>query len=139
MNRLIYSMVATLFIMNSCKFPESGFKAIKIYNYSKDTIAYFSDERHYDPDYPSMFDDLPDSGMHFVPIKPNGGMFYDEIFFPDAFFNNYPDKKTKIYLFNLDTLNQYSLKEIKKSSNYLKRYDLSQHDMDSLNWTITYP
>lgn len=131
-------IIVTLFFISSCKFPESGGKAIYIYNYSTDTIAYFSDERTYDPDSPSMFDELPIS-FHFVLIEPNGGMFYDEIFFPEVYFDNYPDKKTKIYLFSLDTLNRYTSREINEKSNYLKRYNLSRHDLDSINWTIIYP
>lgn len=84
-----------------------------------------------------MFDSLPNYG-HYVIVKPNN-MFYYEILAPDQYFNSFPDKKGKIYIFSLDTLNKYSWKEIRESSNYLRRYDLSQHELDSMNWTITYP
>jgi len=137
MKYFIYSIVAALFLLNSCKLPESRSKAIKIYNYSKDTIAFTIDGRTYNSNNPHMFDSLPDIG-HYVEMKPNR-MFYYEISFPDSFFNNYPDKKTRVYIFSLDTLNKYTWKEIKKRSNYLRRYELSREDLDSLNWTITYP
>ena len=138
MKRILYLIFTTLLIIHSCKMPKYADKTIAIYNNSKDTIAFFADERDFNPDCPSMFDDLP-SNIHVVPIRPNGGVYFHYIDFPDEYFNNYPDKRMKIYLFNLDTLNRYSIKDINDSSNYLKRYDLSIHDLDSLNWTITYP
>ena len=136
MNRII-SYLIMLLAFNSCRFPESHGRAIKIYNNTVNTIAYTNDERSYDPNNPHMFDSLPEIG-HYVEIEPNS-MFYDEIFFPDVFFNNYPDKKTKIYIFSLDTINKYTWKEIREKSNYLRRYDISHHEMDSMNWTINYP
>lgn len=136
MNRII-SFFIILLAFISCRFPESNGRAIKIFNNTSDTIAYLSDERSYDSNNPHMFDSLPDIA-HFVEVRPNG-MFYAEIFFPDAFFDNYPDKKTKIYIFSLDTLKKYTWKVIRAKSNYLRRYDISHHEMDSMNWTINYP
>lgn len=134
---LICPLLALL-LLSTCRFPESNGRSIKIVNNSNDTIAYFADERTYDPDYPTMFDELPERFFHIVPIGPKD-FFYDEIFFPVEYFNNYPDKKSKIYLFSMDTLNAYSYKEIREGYKYLKRYDLSYADMDRINWTITYP
>lgn len=136
MNRII-SFIFILLAFNSCSFPESNGRAIKFYNNTLDTIAYTVDGRTYNPNNPHMFDSLPVI-RDYVEVEPKS-MFYDEIFFPDDFFNNYPDKKTKIYILSLDTLNKYTWKEIRAKSNYMRRYDISHHEMDSLNWTITYP
>ncbi|MBR3936990.1 MAG: hypothetical protein IKJ66_03545 [Bacteroidaceae bacterium] len=43
------------------------------------------------------------------------------------------------YVFSVDTLEKYSWEDIRKGYKILKRYDLSIDDLDSLNWTITYP
>lgn len=135
MNRIIFYFL--LLALISCRFPESNGKAIKICNNTLDTIAFTVDGRTFDSNNPYMFDSLPVIG-HYVEVRPNG-RFYYEIYFPDDFFNNYPDKKTKIYIFSLDTINKYTWKEIREKSNYLRRYDISHHEMDSMNWTITYP
>ena len=43
------------------------------------------------------------------------------------------------YVFSVDTLEKYSWEEIREGYKILKRYDLSMDDLDSLDWTITYP
>lgn len=43
------------------------------------------------------------------------------------------------FIFSADTLKKYSWDEIREDYKILKRYDLSVVDLDSLNWTITYP
>ena len=52
-----------------------------------------------------------------------------------------PNRKCLLmfYVFSVDTLEKYSWEEIREGYKILKRYDLSYDDMDSLNWTITYP
>lgn len=136
MKRIISYLIMLLAFI-SCRFPESNGRAIRIYNNTSDTIAFTVDGRAYEPNNPHMFDSLPVFG-HYVEVRPND-MFYYEFFFPDAFFDGYPDKKAKIYIFSLDTLNKYTWKEIRAKSNYLRRYDISHHEMDSMNWTIIYP
>ena len=128
-----------LLILNSCRLSEFDCKGLRIVNNSNDTIAFFEDGRIYNPDNPTMFDMLPDyDKFHYVPIKPKG-IYNDEIEFPEVFFNSYPDNKAKFYLFSMDTLNKYSYEEIKVGNKYIKRYDLGIHELDSMNWTITYP
>lgn len=132
--------ILILFLLYSCKLPVDYFgQQLRVLNESSDTIVYFTDERTFNPEYPFMFDEVPDTALvGGVSIEPSG-VFYDQIFFPETYFDNYPDKKGKFYLFSLDTLKKYTWKEIKEKNNYLKRYDLSLDDLDSLNWTITYP
>ena len=52
-----------------------------------------------------------------------------------------PNRKELLmfYVFSVDTLEKYSWEEIREGYRILKRYDLSMDDLDSLNWTITYP
>ncbi|MBR5935404.1 MAG: hypothetical protein IKZ89_04560 [Bacteroidaceae bacterium] len=139
MKKIIFSLVM-LFIFNSCRLSEFNSKGLRIVNNSNDTIAFFEDGRTYNSDNPTMFDMLPEERIyfHYVPIRPHG-LYNDEIMFPDYYFHNYPDKKAKFYLFSMDTLNKYSYKEIKDGNRFLIRYDLSYEDLDSMNWTITYP
>ena len=142
MKRIVFLLI-TLFIISSCRKMWENFgdlpEVIHIVNNSNDSIGYYVDDRKYNPEFPHMYDSLPNpiKGV-VVTIKPKGG-FFDNIDFPNSYFSRFPDKKLKIYLFNNDTLNKYSWKEIRESSNYLRRYDLSRQDLDSMNWRITYP
>lgn len=136
MKKILFLLVI-LFITNSC-WDMVIDKQIYIENNSNDTIGYYDDTRRYNSDFPHMYDTLPNEVYGIVKIKPKEG-FYDDIDFVDSYFDRYPDKKTKIYLFNWDTLNKYSWKEIREKSIYLIRYDLSYNELDSMNWTITYP
>jgi hypothetical protein len=50
------------------------------------------------------------------------------------------DSKTLIlYLFSADTIEQVPWERIRDEYIILKRYDLTLSDLDSMNWTITYP
>ena len=44
-----------------------------------------------------------------------------------------------IFIFSKDTLNAYSWEEIRSGYKILKRFDFNINDLDSLNWTLTYP
>lgn len=138
MKNKLFVMFATFFLCScNLRFGDFVYESIMVKNNSSDTIAFFDDTRVYNPEFPSMFDELPDSNIHYVPIKPNG-FWIDDIFMAD-YFDLFPDKKAKFYFFSMDTLRKYTWKEIKESHNYLRRYDLSKEDLDSLNWIVTYP
>ena len=51
----------------------------------------------------------------------------------------YRNELLMFYVFSVDTLEKYSWEEIREGYKILKRYDLSMDDLDSLDWTITYP
>jgi hypothetical protein len=44
-----------------------------------------------------------------------------------------------MFVIHKDTLTKYSFEEIQEEYNILKRFDLSIGDLESQNWTITYP
>jgi hypothetical protein len=53
--------------------------------------------------------------------------------------NRLPSDTLSVYIFDSDTINAYEWSEIAAGYKILKRYDLSVQDLDSMNWTITYP
>ncbi|SFD74689.1 hypothetical protein SAMN05444380_101214 [Thermophagus xiamenensis] len=44
-----------------------------------------------------------------------------------------------IFILSKDTVDTYSWEDIRSEYNILKRYDMSISDLESQNWTITYP
>jgi|WetSurMetagenome_2_1015567.scaffolds.fasta_scaffold293107_2 hypothetical protein len=54
-------------------------------------------------------------------------------------FNKVVNQKLRIFIFNASIVDDTPWETVKKNYIILKRYDLSLHDLDSLNWTIKYP
>lgn len=54
-------------------------------------------------------------------------------------FNEVANQKLRIFIFDASIVENTPWETVKKNYMILKRYDLSLHDLDSLNWTITYP
>ncbi len=55
------------------------------------------------------------------------------------YFNMQNTTKLMLYIFNNKTVESVPWDTIRQNYLILKRYDLSLEDLDSLNWTITYP
>ncbi|NLL27401.1 MAG: hypothetical protein GX259_01250 [Bacteroidales bacterium] len=54
-------------------------------------------------------------------------------------FKKLPKDTLSIFIFDSDTLAKYSWDRIRSDYNILKRYDLSLKDLETQNWTISYP
>ena len=143
--------ILLVFLFSSCIFRDiyelkkKEYVVVQIINNSKSDIAF----------YP----------YSFIPISLMYGQFYPDTLLPrenighycrripftkTEYFNTEYDSKEirdhfgekdslMFFVFSADTLNKYSWDEIREGYNILKRYDLSINDLDSLNWTITYP
>ena len=57
----------------------------------------------------------------------------------EKFFQALPNDTLSVFIFHTDTLNKYTWGEVRDGYMILKRYDLSLEDLESMNWTITYP
>ncbi len=53
--------------------------------------------------------------------------------------NGIKDKTLIIFLVDLDTLSSYNIDEIMSEYRITKRYDLTVEELESMDWTITYP
>jgi len=138
-------LLLLVFFLNSCLFldllgPESRHQIIKIINNSEIEIAF----------YPYSF--LPIGGCYPDTLLPkaNIGRYCSRIepkqdkgWSPDLtakdIRESYREDTLIFFVFSVDTLNKYSWEQIREGYKILKRYDLSIDDLDSLNWTITYP
>jgi hypothetical protein len=54
-------------------------------------------------------------------------------------FDEVVNQKLHVFIFNASIVDNTPWETVKKNYMILKRFDLSLHDLDSLNWTITYP
>lgn len=50
-----------------------------------------------------------------------------------------PSDTISVYIFSKDTVDKYSWDKIRSDYNILKRYDLSLKDLETQNWTVSYP
>jgi hypothetical protein len=56
-----------------------------------------------------------------------------------SLFRQLPEKVLMVYLFSRDSIEQLSWQEIVDRDIVLRRFDLTEQKLDSLNWQIEYP
>ena len=72
-------------------------------------------------------------------VVPGDYRFLDTRGYCDDVFKSLPQDTISIFVFNIDTVSHYPWEEIRNGYKILKRYDLSQQDLDRMNWAVTYP
>jgi len=55
------------------------------------------------------------------------------------FFRELPHDTLSVFIFHTDTLKNNSWEEVRDHYKILKRYDLSQDDLEKMHWKIVYP
>ena len=134
--------------LNSCVFFEGmnrSYQHIHIINNSKLDIAFYPYSflpvsLMYGQYYPDTLLPKENLGYYCSKISPMHDEWFQTIYDSKEIKERF--RKTDslmFYVFSVDTLNKYSWDEIREGYKILKRYDLSYEDLDSLNWTITYP
>ncbi len=139
-------------LLSSCRFIEDyyevthrEFQCIKIINNSKTVIAFYPYSflpvsGIYGQYYPDTLLPPGDIGFYSERIDPMDSYIYRTIFETKYIKERFDERDTLMFfVFSDDTLKNYSWDEIREGYKILKRYDLSIVDLDSLNWTITYP
>ncbi len=113
---------------------------------SKITVVNNSDERlivHYEFNQPA------DTALSDLSFPINSLNYGSRIVEPKSeiilysYFNEYFDKAgdgiVMIYLFSPDTIDFYPWSEIVQGNHVLKRFDLNESDLDSLEWYVYFP
>lgn len=136
MKPILYVSLLSLFL-TSCSMEDSHL-SIMVYNDLSDSIAYIRDQRIFIHERPNMFDSLPELNQSIKLIKPYD-YYVDEIMLPETHFERFPDGKTRIYFLNVDTLRNYTWKEIRDGSMYLKKYSLSLQDIRDMKNELRIP
>ncbi len=155
-------ILLSVFILNSCNFYEKISEIImptydhdyfkyKIVNNSDMTIAFchytltmVASEHENDNKYTGLYPDtlLPPEDLKTLckKIDPMSDCRLGVRMPKETIINRYGENDTLLFfVFSPDTLNKYSWDEIREGYKIIKRYDLRIEDLESMNWTITYP
>ncbi len=141
-----------VFLMNSCVFfsdliewMNKSYISVHIINNSKSEIAFYPYSLLpisliYGEFYPDTLLPNDNIGYYSKRIPSMKDYYHETVFDSKEIRDEFGEKDSLMFfVFSVDTLNKYSWEEIREDYKILKRYDLSISDLDSLNWTITYP
>ena len=145
-------LLLIVFMLNSCRFFDKlsdsmnrSFQCVTVKNNSTMEIAFYAYSfipisGIYGVFYPDTLLPPEDIGFYSIRIRSMETHTYRTRFETKNIRSRFGEKDSLIFfVFSVDTLNKYSWDEIREGYMVLKRYDLSITDLDSLNWTITYP
>ena len=114
--------------------------SMEIRNYSETSINFyfsFMDDEYNRVYYPDTL--LPKRRPKRV-INLASGSFGFPVSGPwEEIFKSLPNDTLSVYIFNKDTLDKYSWREIREDHKYLIRYDLSAEDLNKLRDVVSYP
>ena len=103
--------------------------SIKIQNNTTDTIQFYASYAYPDT---TIINEKPRLKMAY----PSKYSYWDS---KDKWADVLPKDTIIVFILSKDTVDTYSWEDIRSEYNILKRYDLSISDLESQNWTITYP
>ncbi len=137
MNRIVFFLlIFTLLCAGTCK-KNPFFKSVlqlSIDNKSSKVLA-----AYYSLEYPDTTI-VANYEKHLFGIPPNKkvGDDYSDKKWSDVFART-PKDTLSVFIFSGDTVAAYSWDEIRSGYKVLKRLDLSQSDLEAMNYTVTYP
>ena len=146
-------LLLMLFMLDSCVFfdmPKHVFQDLRFVNNSDSDVSFYPYSfsfaiLKYEMFYPDTLLPPLDTGYvsmdDFHKVLPMKSYTFHSLL-EQTHLKKIPNRKDSLlmfYVFSVDTLEKYSWEEIREGYMVLKRYDLSITDLDSLNWTITYP
>ncbi|MGG7036047.1 MAG: hypothetical protein ACI7YS_12745, partial [Flavobacterium sp.] len=56
----------------------------------------------------------------------------------DTFFESIPDKKLRLFIVSIDSVEKYGWNTIFKKQIYNKKFELSMEDLEKQNWEVVY-
>ena len=142
----IITIFLLLFLLGSCILDDlyrvmtRSYQSVIVVNNSDMDIAFYPYSLIPLGVYPDTLLPSTDIGFYSIRITAMSQQIYSPELDSEELrkcFNE--NDKLLFYLFSVDTLKKYTWDKIREGYKILKRYDLSIHDLDSINWTITYP
>lgn len=141
MNKMVKILMFILLISNFYKCEKTMEKRYAIYLENKSTHS-IGCYLGLGGDYGTMYPDttLPSDNQYVINgIKEGTRYIYDSGIKWEEIFEKLPQDTLSVFIFHTDTLNKYTWEKVRDDYMILKRYDMSLEDLESLNWTITYP
>lgn len=127
-----------IFLLNGCWVDNNSDKddifQIKLVNKSNEHLAlYFSNAY---PDTSVKY--VADCGCKEIKSGITGACM-ERYGWKDHVYSLCKGGKLSLFLFNRDSINQYTWDTVEAKYMIVKRWDLSIADLETMNWTITYP
>ncbi|MGV8091908.1 MAG: hypothetical protein AB2L24_08600 [Mangrovibacterium sp.] len=133
---ILITIISIALLSSTCR-DEDCHDQIKIINNSDHAIYYSGSYRY--PDTIPVANPVPgrkyariNSHSTGIEQKSHGSCF-------DGIINDSPGGKIMFFIYDTNTLETTPWDTIVKHYMILKRYDLTEQDLDSMGWTITYP
>ncbi len=151
MKKILF-LLLIIFSLNSCEFfslidyfiADREENSIKIVNNSEDSIIFYPYSLRPNISGWAAYPDtlLPPHDLKIlmnIPIPPHSYTYFEIEATKSELIERFGSDSLMIFIFSIDTLNTYSWEEIRSGYKILRRFDFNVHDLDSLEWTLTYP
>ncbi len=134
MNRIVFFLLISFFI-NACKDTVFYEKVLALNIKNEGNIPLVV---HVSESYPDTIISEKFTNLFGVPIKKTIAHTYTINNWSKVFART-PKDTLSVFIFSGDTVAAYSWDEIRSGYKVLKRFDLSQQDLEAMNYTVTYP
>jgi len=135
---LLLVSITLLILLSSCENLFEKWYSIRIENNSDNKIFVSAGCGRYGmTSYPDTL--LPDLEPSLLSVN-TGDFNYLRSGIPwKDIIKQQPENVLSIYFFNTDTIEKYGWNKIKQGNKVMQRREISLEEMQSMNWTITYP
>ena len=135
----IMALVFLVFLSSTCR-KEEGHQSILFINNSNNSVYVRTADANY-PDTVIRFGDVrkPGSDLIVEAKTSNGNVLRQNRGTWEQLINSIKNDTLMIYVLDVKTLGILPWDTIVKKTLILKRYDLSLQDLETQNWSITYP
>ncbi len=130
--KMLFALVIVSIACNGFTCNKQGPRYLSVHNKSDRPIHFLASEL-----YPDTA--IPDK-INLTQVAPEGRSYFP--FYVDEWselFNRLPRDTVSLFIFSSDTVITYSWQDIQAGYKVLKRYDLSQQDIEGMSYTVTYP
>lgn len=140
MKKFIVLLFLITVFLNGCDwFAMDRYYSICFKNNSESSIAAYFTRPFPEPDpfYPDT--SLANKKPSLLEIPRNEKRYWNISYEYKYLFDAIPSDTISVFIFHADTINKFTWDEVRDGYKVLKRYDLSLKDLETMNWTITYP
>ncbi len=130
----IFFVLSVLFFtfLKSCVPPFDVAYSFYLENNTNEILGFVVSEKYPDTLIYNNYENL-------CGLKENSTTPYDVEVELEEYFDSLPADTLSIFFFSMDTISYYGWETVKKDYKILKRCDISYEDLQSQDWTISYP
>ncbi len=128
------------FVLFSCKARKCQHDSIKVNNNSSAAIYIIGDPHYPDSNLSIRYKSgslINDSSRKKISPHQSGLLFGHQC--AEDIFDKDNNSKMMLFIFDANTIENTPWSQVVSNNLYIKRYDLSYNDMNSMGWEINYP